>query len=696
MASENEAQKKRIRLAEKPSPITTELVALAGHSFSDVQSDAGGGGGGGGRVYFACRDPSKQGRATVQSVSSSSSAADEDSPVVVHTTESHNVRSAVHEYGGGAFCVGPGGEGVIYTNFPDHTVHWAMSADQEEVPRRIFPAAGEEATKSPCRFANFSVNEIRGETVLLAVQEDHTDPSPARVVNSVVTISLDGRGTIQMLASGNDFYSYPCYDSTKERLAFVTWNHPNMPWDSNALCVVPDMVSGDVTLIEEGSSVYAPQWHGEKLYYLSNKTGWYNLYCWNFDGPQPLLKMDADFSESSCGWILGINCFTFLEDGTLAATYAPRDGEKPKDIGSKVVLISTKDNSIVGTFGRTCLPPTSIGSLTACGNTLYFLGGSTNAPTGLWRWERPGDESCIATEVLSSMKGKDLTPIQKYLSRPKQIRFPSTSVGLGFAYGYYYPPSQEVCVTPPLLVKAHGGPTARTSTTFRLDIQFWTSRGFAVLDVDYGGSTGYGRDYQQSLRGKWGLLDVADVCSGAEYCVKQGWINENFICIDGGSAGGYTTLAALAFKDVFRAGASKYGIGDLTALARETHKFESRYLDGLIAPYPKGKAVYDERCPLNYVDKMSCPTILLQGDEDKVVPPDQAETMFQALTSKGLAAALVMYKGEQHGFRNAKNISHALLSEYFFFCETFGLEPQPEEDFEGVKPGTRIVINNSS
>jgi dipeptidyl aminopeptidase/acylaminoacyl peptidase len=224
-------------------------------------------------------------------------------------------------------------------------------------------------------------------------------------------------------------------------------------------------------------------------------------------------------------------------------------------------------------------------------------------------------------------------------------------------------------------------------------LQFWTSRGFAILDVDYGGSTGYGKDYLKSLQGKWGIVDVNDVCNGAKFCVDQGWVNGKWLCIDGGSAGGYTTLAALTFTNVMAAGASLYGVADLSALAADTHKFESRYLDGLVGPYPEQKAIYDERCPLNFTDQLNCPVLLLQGDEDKIVPPNQAEIMFDALIAKGIPSTLVMYKGEQHGFRKASNIRHALNSEYHFFCQVFGIEPQLEEGFDGIKMGERLDID---
>jgi dienelactone hydrolase len=692
----------KLSLTEKPSPITSDTVSLAGVSFSDVQSGAAGG-----RLYFGCSDPAKKGLTAVQSLSLT------DPTPVQHSDNAHNSRSAVHEYGGGAFCVGPAGEGVIYTDFPSHTVYWKKDTETDAL--QIFPAAG---ATSPCRMANFFLVESTATTVLaepflIAVMEDHTAVSPDKIVNSIVSLSLDGAATIETLASGKDFYSSPVLDVDTARLAYVAWMHPNMPWDRTTLysqqldpatwqiaAAAPKAVHGH----DVGGglvSVYAPQWYNGQLYFLSDETGYYNLYQWDdgTDSFPPLYPQQADFSSARCGWTLGCKCFTFLENGTLVSVYTPPTSSTNEpdssEIGSRIVLIDTETGSLQE-FGRSCLPPTSIDSVTATGNTLYFLGGSTTTPTGIWCWERPGDSTCVAKELFSSLKNDDLPKLQQSMSEPQAIQFPS-DCGVGHAFGYFYPPCNlakdlPASFLPPLLVKAHGGPTARTSTTFRLDIAFWTSRGFALLDVDYGGSSGYGKDYQQSLQGKWGLVDVDDVCKGAQYCVEQGWANPDWLCIDGRSAGGYTTLAALAFQDVFLAGASLYGIGDLSALYAGTHKFESRYMDGLIGPYPEKKSVYDERCPINYTEKLNCPVILLQGDEDKVVPPDQAETMFEVLTAKGLPSALVIYKGEQHGFRKSENIRHALLSEYNFFCETFGIEAQPEANFEGIEIGKRLEV----
>lgn len=419
-----------------------------------------------------------------------------------------------------------------------------------------------------------------------------------------------------------------------------------------------------------------------------------------------LLFATADFSEAGkFGWLLGLAPFAVLSDGRIASVCHPPPGMNGESESSKFVLITVGPHGAPTDIqevavGSKNIPPTAVDSLCACGGALYFLGGSVNDPVALWRWDSPGDDASIAKQVFTTVSddlARELETIKPSLSSPKCLKFPSDAqVGLGFAYGYYYHPTNMASadLKPPLLVKAHGGPTSSTSTTFRLDIQYWTSRGFAILDVDYGGSTGYGKEFRESLRGQWGILDVADVCEGAKFCVEKEWVNGKWLCIDGKSAGGYTTLAALTFQDTFHAGASLYGVGDLSALYLGTHKFESRYMDRLIGPYPEKKDVYDARCPILKADKLSCPVILLQGDQDKVVPPDQAETMFEALKAKNIPTNLIMYKGEQHGFRKAENIRHSLFSEYCFFCKVFGIEPQPDEEFKdtAIPLGARVDI----
>jgi dipeptidyl aminopeptidase/acylaminoacyl peptidase len=319
--------------------------------------------------------------------------------------------------------------------------------------------------------------------------------------------------------------------------------------------------------------------------------------------------------------------------------------------------------------------PMMFGGLTPAKGTpaIYFVGGSPSTPSSLYKWNYDTQEPAKLL-ICSSSQSYD----EGLISVPKQIEFPTTDSQT--AFGYYYAPKNQNyhCSTdpngPPLLVKAHGGPTACTGTSFNPSIQFWTSRGFAILDVDYGGSTGYGKEYRRRLRSAWGIVDIDDVCNGAQYLVREGLADGKRLCIDGGSAGGFTTLGALAFKDVFSAGCSLYGVADLAALAGDTHKFESRYLDGLVGKYPEDEAVYKERSPIESVDRLSCPILLLQGDEDKIVPPNQAELMHEALLKKGIPTCLKIYQGEQHGFRKAENIEDALDSELAFFGRVFGIQ----------------------
>jgi len=315
--------------------------------------------------------------------------------------------------------------------------------------------------------------------------------------------------------------------------------------------------------------------------------------------------------------------------------------------------------------------PMQFGSVQGGSNgDMYFMGGDPSTPTSVYRWNL---EEKTSTILKSSSKSRFPSEV---ISVPRRIEFPTT---LGTAFGYYYPPKNGdfECTTekaPPLLVKAHGGPTACTGTSFNAGIQYWTSRGFAILDVDYGGSTGYGREYRRRLRKSWGIVDIDDVCNGAQYMVDEGLADGEKLCIDGGSAGGYTTLGALAFKDVFKAGCSLYGVADLSLLASDTHKFESRYLDGLVGVYPDEKETYDARSPILSVDTLNCPILLLQGDEDKIVPPNQAEKMHEALLSKGIPTCLKIYEGEQHGFRKSENIEDALDSELSFYGRVFGID----------------------
>lgn len=532
------------------------------------------------------------------------------------------------------------------------------------------------------RFADGVLANNGDQQKLFCVREDHEKPAPKDVVNEIVSVALSGddEGAMQVLATGNDFFAAPRLSPDGKKLAYITWNHPNMPWDATELRQV-DILNehGDGIGVETSSheliagsdgdnSILQPLWHpiSGDLYYISDESGYYNIYRVGYD--RSILPMAVDFGGAAPGWALGQQGFRFLPDGRLVAVY--------KKHGKSVLIVADVSGngpaSVIEEYGAEDGLPMQFGGVIGDSeNNLFFIGGSPSAPTSVYKWnlEKRGPAEVLACSSTLSF-------CESVISVPVAVEFPTT---LGTAYGYYYPPKNDdyKCSTesaPPLLVKAHGGPTACTGTSFNAGIQFWTSRGFAVLDVDYGGSTGYGRDYRRRLRHSWGIVDIDDVCNGAQYLVKQGLADEKRLCIDGGSAGGYTALGALAFRDVFSAGCSLYGIGDLTALAGDTHKFESRYLDGLVGAYPKDEEIYKERSPIESVDTLSCPILLLQGEEDKVVPPNQAEMMHDSLLKKGIATCLKIYEGEQHGFRKAENIEDALDSELAFYGKVFGID----------------------
>ena len=611
------------------------------------------------------------------------------------TPAASNVRTRVHEYGGGAVCWNSDGTTVYYSDFATQRI-LQLSVDEDTTePLPVTPDCPN------CRYRYADGVYHNGK--LICIREDHGAEGKAAskdVVNEIVAIpvaassSVETEDTIQVLATGNDFFAAPRLSPDGTQLAYITWNHPNMPWDATELRVVSDLdlstsvssspKTSDHKLVagsDGDTSILQPAWFSDQdLYYLSDETGHYNIFHCNPSSDKTtaksvnVLPMSFDFGGSAPGWQLSQQGFSFLPSSSkLLATY-------DKDGATRLVVatIQGEDGTLTAVEEFSGVQhglPAQFGSVQGAGtsrpDTLYLMGGSPNTPSSIYEWNMAEQGPAKIIKCSSTLSFES-----NMISIPRLIEFPTTN-GLT-AFGYYYPPSNANyhCTTeaaPPLLVKAHGGPTACTGTTFNAAIQYWTSRGFAILDVDYGGSTGYGRDYRRRLRKSWGIVDIDDVCAGAQYLVEKGLANGERLCIDGGSAGGYTTLGALAFRNVFTAGCSKYGIGDLTALAGDTHKFESRYLDGLVGPYPADKAVYEERSPIGSVDTLSCPILLLQGTEDQVVPPNQAEMMHEALLKKGIPTCLKMYEGEQHGFRKAENIQDSLDSELAFFGRVFGI-----------------------
>ena len=611
------------------SPITSDLVA--GESLRLGQIALAGE-----DIYWSEGRPSENGRNVI--VRLGAGGAPEDVQ-----PEPYNARTRVHEYGGAAFVV----DGV--------TVYFANDRDQRIY--RASPSAHPQAVtpEGPWRYADAAIDRVRQR--LICVREDHSDRS-RECVNTLVAIDLRKDGAARVLVEDNDFYSNPVLNPDGTQLAWLTWNHPNMPWDGTELWLADldaDGLPRDPRRIAGGpeESVFQPQWSpAGDLYYVSDPTGWWNLYRHDPTGALPLAPMEAEFGSPQ--WVFGQSTYA------LSATHG---------------VIFACAQAGVWRLGRIDLAGgviawietayTEISQLRASGSTVAFRGASPVEAPSIVALDLATGSPRVVRRAFEVEPGT-----AKHFSPARPIEFPTAGGLTAHAFYYaprntdYQPPQDEL---PPLIVKTHGGPTGATSSDLSLETQYWTSRGFAVLDVNYGGSTGYGRAYRERLAGRWGIVDVDDCVHAAEHCVEQGWCDPRRLIIKGGSAGGYTTLAALAFRDVFQAGASYYGVGDLEALTRDTHKFESRYLDKLIGPYPESRALYIERSPIHAVENLSAPLIFFQGSEDKVVPLEQAEAMVAALRAKGVQAAYLLFDGEQHGFRRAETVRRCLDAELYFY-----------------------------
>src|SRR5579864_7625289 len=637
-----------------PSPISADVVAAAGIGLEQVMLD-------GDDVYWIEMRPQDGGRCIVVRRAASGGTSDVTPPPF-------NARSRVHEYGGGAYAVRGGV--VFFSSFEDGRLYRCGAG---ESPSAITPAGD-------YRYADLVIDLRRDR--LVCVREDHT-ASDREAVNTIVSVSCRGGVAPRVLVSGGDFYSAPRLSADGSRLAWLTWNHPNMPWDGTELWVGELARDGTVAGARRvaggpAESVLQPEWGPNgTLYFLSDPTGWWNPYRWHGGRVEPVLKTASEFGGPA--WRLGQSTYAVAPDGRLVCVHKAEGA-------SRLAWLDPAR----GVLEPIELPYTALDSI-RCGRPgIAFIGGS---PT-----EFP-------SAVLTDLRARRIDVLRKsahapvdaaYLSRPEPVEFP-TEGGLT-AHALYYAPANPDAAAPPderppLIVSVHGGPTGAASSTLNLGLQYWTSRGFAVIDVNYGGSTGYGRAYRERLYGQWGVVDVDDAVNAARNLIERGAADPERVMIHGGSAGGYTTLAALTFRDFFAAGASYFGISDLVVFHEETHKFESRYDQHLVGPYPERLDLYRERSPIQSIDRLRAPLILFQGLEDKIVPPNQSEMIFEAAKRKGIPVAYIAYPGEQDGFRRAEHIKRTLEAELYFYSQIFGfaladtVEPVPIENLENAPRG---------
>lgn len=633
-----------------PSPISMDMVVAGSRSLSEPRLD-------GGDIYFLEGRPTEGGRVVLMRRAPDGSLSDV-------TPRDLNVRTRVHEYGGGAYAVGAGR--IVFSDFASNRLH--VQDGPTAQPRAL--------TEDPrTRFADMELDLVRGR--VLAVLEDHR-AGGHEPRNLVCDLSLSD-GTLRELLVGHDFYSDPRLDADGRRMAWLSWDRPAMPWDGTSLWVArlaedgtpasPRLVAGG-----ESESVVQPTWAPDgSLIFASDRSGWWNLYRWReaADGTgsgevSAIAPMEAEAAGPA--WVFGLRTFAPLADGSVLLIARSRGRDR---------LLRVREGE---TPVEIDIEASDMAYLRAGEGVAVLTAASLTQPRAVVRLDLASGRS----ERLRESASIDLDAA--WISIPRHVEFPTQ--GDRTAFAFYYPPTNPqvraaASEKPPLVVMSHGGPTSCAEDALSLGIQAFTSRGFAVVDVDYGGSTGYGRGYRDRLLGAWGVVDVDDCSAVALWLAQEGLADRRRLAIRGGSAGGFTTLAALCFRDVFSAGASYFGVGDLEALARDTHKFESRYLDRLVAPYPEDVALYRERSPIHAMDRLACPILVLQGTDDMVVPQAQADEIVAAAWRNGIAHAYLLFEGEGHGFRRAENQRRAREAELSFYAQVFGF--QLADDFEPIE-----------
>ncbi|TFV86861.1 S9 family peptidase [Blastococcus sp. CT_GayMR16] len=639
------------------TPITSERVVRAAARLGEVIIDRD-------DVWWSESRPAEGGRSVIVRRAA-------DGTVTDVLPAPWNSRTRVHEYGGGAWTVSDGT--LWFAEFSDQRLYRLDPGSDTPVPVTPEPEV-------PAGLRHADVRVVPGG--LLAVRETHAEGDrPAEVVNELVRVGPDGT---EVLVSGPDFVSDARLSPDGTTLAWLQWNHPDMPWDAAQLVIRADDGTETVVAGGAGESVVQPTWDADgSLWFLSDRTNFWSLYR-RAPGGEIQLVLDAGSDIAGPQWVFGQSRYALLADGRIVLAYgrAGADRLAVLEIGKPLRDLA--------------LPYAAYRYVTVQGTSVVCVaGGPAHEPVVL-RVDVDGGEP----EVLRPARELGLDPT--WFAQPEHVTFPTEDRGTGIdvAHALVYPPTNPGAAAPegdlpPLIVFVHGGPTASAVPVLNVEVQYWTSRGFCVADVDYRGSTGYGRRYRDALQGRWGVLDLDDVVACARHLADSGRVDPARMAISGGSAGGYTTLAALTMRPgVFTAGASHYGVADLAALAAETHKFESRYLDGLVAPRdsdagPSGADVYAERSPINHVDALGTPLAVFQGDEDEVVPPDQAEAIVAALREKGVPHAYLLFPGEQHGFRKAENIRAALDGELSFYAQVWGFDLPADEGITPIEVVTR-------